>query len=274
MKFIIDDNEIKTVNKNAAIQGAMNLVARCASFSYICIQDGEFKAYKAKINSNVLIKNDNNENIFKGRVTSIYYNPDDKTVQIQAEDMLSLLTKIKISGRFKENIISFIKNSFKDISIIQKIIDFLNDFLNKKTRIPNFNNLGKIKDKINIVSLGGMTIYDILQIAVSKMHKTDFKIYLTGNSEIKFLIPSAANAKKELIIGKNVLSASFCAKENDENIASIKAIGDDSIVSGTTVKLIDLNNGAIGYFTVEKDKHVYSDIYTMDLELKERKFDL
>ena len=74
MKFFIDDREIKTINTGAIIEGSLNLVSRCANFSYVFDDKNlEFENYKAKLGSKVLIKNDSNKNIFKGKITSINY---------------------------------------------------------------------------------------------------------------------------------------------------------------------------------------------------------
>jgi len=55
-------------------------------------------------------------------------------------------------------------------------------------------------------------------------------------------------------------------------LVQIEAIGNDSVVSGKIIKLTDEKLNKSGYFLVTKDTHIYSGVYTMNLELKERIF--
>ena len=82
-------------------------------------------------------------------------------------------------------------------------------------------------------------------------------------------MPLKDNSKGDFILGKNVISAQF-SQDGFENIAKITAIGNENVVSGTVIKIIDPKNNKIGYFTVKNDIHTYGNIYTMELDLKER----
>lgn len=252
MKFYIDNTEIKTVIKGAEILGSFHLISREAIFSYIYnANDPLFQIYKVKLGSKVLIKNDNGENIFKGKVENINFSKDKSIVQIQAQDMLYSLVKTKIKGRFKGAFLFILNNLIKDFGIANSIKNFLSK-------------------EINILSLGKLSVYDILSVAAKKMYGDEVKIYLDGDSRIKFLVPKISSLRETLILGRNVLNASFKSK-GDKNAAQITAIGNDKVVSGSLVLLYDELKGNSSYFVVQKDKHIFGNIYTMELELLERK---
>lgn len=253
MKFFIDDNEIKTVKQGAVIFGSLNLVSRKALFSYIYNPyDSDFKIYKAKKDSSVLIKNDDGKNIFKGTVYKIEFETEGSEIKIQAEDLLSLLLKIKPKGRFT--------GSF--MSVINKIIGRFS-FLKAMQLVLN--------KEVNILNLGALSAYDIMFAAASKMYGSEFKIYMNGDGELKFLVPLLSEAKKEFVIGKNIISSSFSSEE-EKNTGRIKAIGDDEIVSGSVIKIIEPLSGNFGHFIVEKDVHTYTNTHIMELDVKEKKF--
>ena len=252
MKFIIDDNEIKTVIKGATIKGSLSLVSRSANFSFIYNEnDPDFKKYRAKINSTVTIKNDDNKNIFSGFITRINYLADTKIIEIEASDYFSILLNENVTGRF----------AGKLLTAINKLLSGLNIFSNIKTSIEN---------KLNVVSLGNLTRYDILEIFMKNIYaKEEFKLYVDGNSSINILLPFRDNSKGDFIFGENIISAYF-SQDNFYNLAKITAIGNENVVSGAVIRIIDKLNNKDGYFTVKNDTHIYGDTYTMELELKER----
>ena len=252
MKFIIDDNEIKTVIKGATIKGCLSLVSRNASFSFIYNEnDSNFEKYKAKVHSKVTIKNDNDKNIFSGFITTINYVRERKLIEIEASDYFSILLNKNVTGRFTGTLFANIK----------KLLDGFSIFSNIKTAITK---------KLNVVSLGNLTYYDILEIFMKNIYETEeFKLYVDGDSSINVLLPFRDNSKGDFILGENVISAYF-SKDSFYNIAKIKAIGNENVVSGTVIRLIDKANNKDAYFTVKSDIHTFGDIYTMELELKER----
>lgn len=247
MKFYIDDKEIKTINKNSLITGGINLVSRSASFSYLYMND--FGLPYAQYKSSVLIKNDENETIFRGSVVKLNYSADKKTIEVEAKDPLYFLLETKIKGRYKGNL----------IQIMAEILGGFN---------ISFALEGLFLDELNIISLGGLSAYDVIKIAVSKIFGDNFKIYLDSMLNLKILIPSILNSKAELIIGKNVISAEFAQSESD-NVSKITALNNDDVISGSIVKVVEQNKGIEGYFLVESDVHNYSSINTMTLNLKE-----
>lgn len=254
MKFYISDVEIKTVNKNATIEGSLSLVARTAHFSYIYNPDDpDFKMYKAKTGSGVLIK-DGDERIFKGNITEVHYNPDKGIVEITAQDLFSILLSKKIFGRFS--------GAFSYIA--QKLLKGYN---------INFNiNLDALLyKKTNIVSFGKLSLYDILHAAVLSACGDNFKLYIDGNSRINVLVPLAARSKGEFTTGLNIISASFTS-QMDYNTARITAIGNNDVVAGSVIHVNETKSGAKGYFLVQRDRHIYTDTHIMELDLKERKF--
>ena len=143
--------------------------------------------------------------------------------------------------------------------------------------IGNFNIISKIKtivqDEINIVSFGDLSLYDILLIASEKVFKDDFKLYVDGDSKLNILLPLVGESKLDLVFGQNIISSSFSIN-NEGSSSNITAIGDSSFVSGSIIRLIEPESGLSGYFIVEKDTHNFSDVYTMTLSIKERKFDV
>ncbi len=256
MKFIIDGTEIKTVTINALIEGSINSVSRHASFSYIYNpDDSEFKTYKAKIGSDVVIKNDSGKNIFKGEVTQISFQAGSNLIQIEAQDNLYKLLKTKLTGRFRGALDRIISKLISEFDISFMIISFLTT-------------------KINILNLGHLSIYDIIHIAVSKVFEKDgFKIYLDGDNKLKILTPYIDSVKREFYAKRDIIQASYSCDEKS-NISNIKTSGDDAIVSGCVIRVIDNEIGALGDFIVESDRHTYSDIHLMELKLKERKISL
>lgn len=253
MKFFIDDKEIKTVNKGATIKGCLSLVSRCANFSFIYNEnDSNFEKYKAKINSDVTIENDEGKNIFKGFVSIINYNQNEKTVEIEALDYFSFLLNSKIAGRFSGGVLSALNKLLSGFNIYSSLIK-------------------NIKKELNVISFGSLSRYDILEILIKNMYeKEEFKLYLDGDNSINVLLPLRDNSKGDFKIGENIISAYF-SQEGFENISRITAIGNDDVVSGTIIKIIDPKNNKSGYFTVKSDIHTYADFHIMDLELKERK---
>lgn len=250
MKFFIDGKEIKTVISGATISGSLNLVSRCASFSYIYSPiDKEFEIYKAKIGSLVLIKNES-KNIFQGKITSINYQAESKVIQIQAKDLFSILLETKPIGRFKGNL----------LNVLKQVLD-------KNNIIPVVNNF--IKNEINIVNFGELTSFDVIKIAINKVYGDDFKLFLDGDLNLNILFPLISNSKADFIIGENIISSNFSSSKIG-NTSIITAIGNNEIVSGSVIRVIEPNNGFFGYFVVQKDRHVYSLGHIMELEIKER----
>jgi len=249
MKFYIDDKEIKTVITNAETSGSLELVSRMALFSYI--YDSSFENYKAKTGSNVLIKDDNNENVFQGNITSITQSKDKKNVLIQAQDFLYPLLNTKITGRFKGLFLPVLKDIVKEFEVINTIKEYLTK-------------------QVNVLSLGQLSKYDIISVISRKIYGEEVKIYLDGNSKMKFLLPDVSGSTATFTFGKNIISASFTS-ENKKNISSIKTLENKDVVSGSVIKIVDEVNQNSGYFIVTKDKHAYGKINTMELELKERK---
>lgn len=252
MKFIIDDNEIKTVIKGATVRGCLSLVSRSASFSFIYNEaDPDFEKYKAKIGSGVKIKNDDNKNVFSGFITKINYNQDKKLVEIEASDYFSILLNKNVTGRFTGSITAGLND----------LLSGFNIFFDMKTSLTK---------KLNVISFGNLSYYDILEIFMKNIYETEeFKLYIKSDSSIGVLLPLKDNSKGDFILGKNVISAQF-SQDGFENIAKITAIGNENVVSGTVIKIIDPKNNKIGYFTVKNDIHTYGNIYTMELDLKER----
>lgn len=255
MKFYIDDNEIKTVNANATIRGCLSLISRSAKFSFIYNEnDSNFIKYKAKINSTVKIKNDNNKSIFSGFITRINYMADKKLVEIEANDYFTILLNEKVTGRFAGKIFNAVNNLLSGLKIYSNL-------QNIKTAVEN---------KLNVVSLGNLSRYDILEIFIKNLYATEeFKLYIDGDSSLNVLLPFRDNSRGDFILGENVISA-FFSKDDSLNNAFIVAIGDDNIVSGCVIRLIDKINNKKGYFTVKSDVHTYGNTHTMELELKER----
>lgn len=249
MKFYIDGKEIKTVITNAEISGSLELVSRMALFSYI--YDSSFENYKAKTGSKILIKNDSNENIFQGNITSITQSKDKKSVLIQAQDFLYPLLNTKVAGRFKGLFLPVLKNIVKEFEIINTVKEYLSK-------------------QVNILSLGKLSQYDIISVISRKIYGEEVKIYLDGNSKMKFLLPDISNSIATFTFGKNIISATFTS-EDKKNISSVKVLENKDVVSGSVIKIIDEVNQNSGYFVVTKDKHVYGKIHTMNLELRERK---
>ena len=253
MKFIINNIEIKTVLKNAVIRGSFAVVSRCAIFSYIYNPNASnFQNYKAKIGYSVLIKDDNGKNIFQGIITNIDYKTDSKFVTIYAKDRLFMLANTKIKGRFKDTFLSIMRSFVSKFSFANKIFEFL-------------------KEEINIVSLGKFTKYDILKFAVSKIFKDEFKIYLDGDSNLKVAVAAVSENKGEFELGKNILSSVFSSRFN-KNTGRIIAFGDNNVVTGSLIKIIDKTGKNSGYFLVKEDVHTFGDSHLMELELEERRF--
>ena len=125
-----------------------------------------------------------------------------------------------------------------------------------------------ILNELNIISLGGLSAFDIIQIAVSQIFGDDIKIYLDGNSKFKILIPSIMKPDAELITGRDIISAFFMKDENS-NSAKITAFNNDDVISGSIIKIKVKN--IEGCFLVESDIHTYSYQNTMTLNLKERR---
>lgn len=245
MKFYIDNKEVKTINTGASIKGTFNSPSRTASFSYIYKKGIE--ETKAKYESSVLIENDDNKPLFRGLITKLVYYPSESLIEIEAKDLLSTLLETKIEGRYKGTLIEIISELFGNF-----------DFLN----MPG------ILNELNIVSLGGLSAFDIIQIAVSQIFGDDIKIYLDGNSKFKILIPSIMKPDAELITGRDIISAVFMKDENS-NSAKITAFNNDNVISGSIIKIKDKN--IEGCFLVESDIHTYSYQNTMTLNLKERR---
>ncbi|MCD8024521.1 MAG: hypothetical protein LUE64_03205 [Candidatus Gastranaerophilales bacterium] len=255
MKFLIDDVEIKTVIRGAYIEGSLSLVSRSAGLSYIYNpSDSDFALYKAKINSKLVIKNDDGDNIFKGYIQEVSYQTDKHLVNIYARDFLSTLLNTYVTGRFKGTLSSILNNALADF-----------DF--------TFGLDSVLQQEVNILSLGEFTYYDIISAAASILYDDDFKIYLDGNSKLQILLPFFNNSKGDFILGQNILSSHFFMQEN-KNTGRIKAIGQDDVTAGTIIRVIDQDASIYGYFTVVKDKHIYTSVHTMELELKERKVSL
>ncbi len=253
MKFFIDNVEIQTVIKGATISGSLNLVSRTAAFSYFySTYDLLFKKYKAKIGSSVLIKNNSDKKIFIGKITEINYIKEKNIVQIQAQDMLYPLMHIKTKGRFQGEFLSSIKSIIKEFSFAKNITAFFSK-------------------QINILNLGGLSLYDILQIAIKKIYGDYVKIYIDGSLSVHILMPKSDAPKAELVAGKNIISC-FFSTNDEENRAKIIICGNENIVSGMVVKIIDTEKNISGTFVVESDKHVFKNTYTTELNLIERKF--
>ena len=255
MKLFIDNVEIKTVADKIVIQGSMGLVSRTCLFSYVYdFSDENYKKYKVKINSDILIQDDYGENVFRGIVVSIKSDKENKLLNIKAQDMLYPLITSKVTGRFKGEFIKVINNFFSKFEIVKDIKAIL-------------------ALKVNIISLGTLTVLDIISAVLSKIHGANFKIYLDANSKLKIFLPLIQSPNENLIIGENVFQASFSAEAN-ENTVYIKALGNKNVVSGSTVRLINNDDGQKGDWIVCFDKHTYGNTYTMELELKERKLSL
>lgn len=253
MKFFIDDREIKTINTGAIIEGSLNLVSRCANFSYVFDDKNlEFENYKAKLGSKVLIKNDSNKNIFKGKITSINYQSESKIIQITAHDFLYELVNQKVIGRYKGDFLNIISKAISSNNFIKSVKKFLDD-------------------EINIVSFGDLSSYDVIKLAATKLFGDEFKIYLDGDSNIEVLIPSVSSSKGDFRIGENIISSNFNSSSSG-NLSTIVSLGNDNIVSGSLIRVIEPKNGFFGYFIVEKDKHIYDFVHTMELQIKERTF--
>ncbi len=299
MKFIIGGNEIKTVNSGATIDGSLNSISRTARFSYIYAPDNGFKIYKARVGSFVSIKNDDGRTIFTGLVSEIGYNEANYSVDIKANDFLYFISKIKTIGRFKGTYIDIIdqaldkameklgekysskKNKNKQneenikpgtiVNLVGVSAAAAIDKPDKKDKKKKEETLyDKLIKKHTIANYGKYSAYDIIKLAILKVFEHEFKIYLDGNINLKILFPYTASAKKEFIIGKNILTASFYTAAENLKKANVKVIGDSDIVSGSVIKISNSNLEKSGYFIVENDVHTFSDIHTMDLSLIER----
>lgn len=280
MKFYINTTQIKTVKKGASIEGSLNSVSRIASFSYIYdSKDPNFKDYKARTGFLVLIKNDSNENIFIGLVLSLSYDANSMTMSVTATDLFSVLLNKKIAGRFKGDFITIfnkVMSGYKFTSgILDKIQKFMQKdlFVNFKKLLDGFSlssyYLEKYADKLNVISLGNLSAYDILSIAASKIYGDEFKFYIDGNCRINILLPLYSPPVAELFMGKDIISSSFSVTDG-QNRASIMAFGNDKVVAGTTVRIIDPSKNVNGNFVVENDSHIYTNAHTMQLGLRER----
>jgi len=251
MKFFIGDTEIKTVVKGALIKGSVNLVSRSAAFSFVSSDEiGGRLQYRAKIGSKVTITN-NGKNIFKGNIVKIEYIKDKSIVNIEAEDILKEYLGKKIIGRIKGHFTTVISTLGCKVNILQSFKDIL-------------------KKEINIVNLEKLSVYDILKIIFKEFFKADFKIYVDGDGKINILLPFKDSSIADIVLQKDVIEASY-KSEFLQNGARIKAIGNDDVISGRVIRLIDYNRGISSYFVVEKDSHSYGDIHTIELELAERR---
>ena len=108
-------------------------------------------------------------------------------------------------------------------------------------------------------------------IRLGKLFGDEFKIYLDGDSNIEVLIPSVSSSKGDFRIGENIISSNFNSSSSG-NLSTIVSLGNDNIVSGSLIRVIEPKNGFFGYFIVEKDKHIYDFVHTMELQIKERTF--
>lgn len=251
MKFFIDDIEIKTVLSGAFLEGSLNLVSRSASFSYVFSLDNpNFPKYNVKKGSNVKIKDDNNENIFQGFVYSIDYEPNGNVVSIKALDFLYLYLDKKVTGRFRGTFLSIIRG-----------------FLEKNYSIHEI--LKNLKNIINTVSFGNLSVYDILRFSVSLIYGKNCKIYMDGNLKIKVL-NYLLNSPIATINTNDILYSSY-SLSFDGNKGMIKAFDNKNIVAGSVVKILDEKNNIESDFIVQSDRHMYEEINTMTLQLKERK---
>lgn len=251
MKFFIDDKEIKTVLDNAVCEGNINLASRCVRFSYIySIDNPNFPQYKVKNGSIVNLKNDNNENIFQGYVTSISYKTYENVVSIQAYDYLYFLLNKKVKGRFRGTFISILKN-----------------FLDKNYSIGEI--LKNLKNRINTISFGNLSAYDILQFALYYIFGEGYKIYIDGDSRLKIINSNSVSPSTILTIGNEIISSSFSLKYG-ENIGFIRAFDNKNVISGCVITIIDKTGNISGDFIVQSDKHIYRNTNIMELYIKER----
>ena len=255
MKFYIDGAEIKTVTEGAEITGGFDLPSRTALFSYVYNNESYMKfEYKVKVGSHVVIKNDNDNKIFTGKVTEITYFKDKNLIKIQAQDMFYELVKRKIKGRYKGTFISILKDFMNKYKITSSIITKITTVLQKE---------------INILSLGKLSVYDIVLVAARKIFGKEIKLYLDGESRIHVLIPRFLDPAANFSIGKNIIDVDFSANEKN-NFSSLTVNGDENVVSGSVVSIED-ENGNKGIFIVQKDRHIYGNIYKTVLTVKERK---
>ena len=255
MKFYIDGIEIKTVTEGAEITGGLDLPSRSALFSYVYNNEEYMKfKYKAKVGSHVIIKNDSDKKIFTGKVTEINYFKDKNLIKIQAQDMFYELIKIKIKGRYKGTLASILKDFMNKYKITSSIITKITTVLQKE---------------LNILSLGKLSVYDIILIAARKIFGKEVKLYLDGDSGIHVLIPRLLDPAANFSIGKNIIDADFSANEKN-NFSSLTVNGDENIVSGSVISIED-ENGNKGTFIVQKDRHIYGNIYKTVLNVKERR---
>lgn len=251
MKFLINDVEIKTVLKGAKISGCLGLLSRSAAFSFPCTEEiPETMAYTAKVGYGVVIKNDDNKNIFKGKITKIEYSLDKNIVNVEARDLLEEFLYKKIKGRFKGKPL--------------QIFDILKCKFSVINNIANF-----FKKEINIVNLGKMSVYDIIKVILTELFGSNFKLYIDGYGKIKLLLPLIDKSVRTLILGEDIISASFSA-DKDNNSSKIKATGRDDVVSGSIIKIVDVMAGVENTFVVESDVHIYNDVHIMELVVKER----
>lgn len=252
MKFFLNDNEIKMVLKGATIQGNLGLVSRIASFSYpFCADIPQTLQYKAQIGSTVVIENDSNKKIFKGKVSKITLDEKQKIITLEAHDELLDMLLTFPKGRFKGKMLTVLSN----LKCKFKALDTIEKFLNRD---------------INIVNLGKLNLFEIIKLILKKFFGDEFKLYIDGYGNLSVLLPFINNKKAVFKMGKDIISAEF-SSDKKQNTAKITAFGNDEAVSGAVIEIIDDKKGVSGHFLIEKDVHTFSDNHIMDLYLKERK---
>jgi len=252
MRFFINDKEIKTVISGASLEGSIDLVSRTIHFAYVYSGDNQnFPKYKVKIGANVKLQNDKGENVFQGFINSIDYKTNENIVSIQAVDYMYLLLHRQVTGRFRGTFLSII-----------------NKFIGKHQSVQDF--LKNLKNKINVISFGNLSAFDILRFCTSFVYGKHCKIYMDGNQKIKVFNYVTMKPVAKLKIGQEVISSSFSTNML-EDTSSIIAFDNKDVIAGCVIKIIDENGKNSGDFLVQSDRHVYTNTKnTMELQLKER----